>query len=47
MYEKVWSSFLWKDFKLVLEPLNVFKWYYEEKKKEKHFHKYSTVTAVF
>lgn len=44
MYEKVWSSFLWKDFKLVLEPLNIFKWYYEKKKK--HFHKYLTVTAV-
>lgn len=44
MYEKVWSSFLWKDFKL-LEPLNVFTWYYEEKKE--HFHKFSTVTADF
>ena len=43
MYEKVWSSFLWKDFKLVLEPLNVFKWYFEEKS----FYKYLTVTAVF
>lgn len=31
MYEKVWSLFLWKDFKL-LELLNVFIWYYEEKK---------------